>query len=1074
MYSFYGGRPGNSFVIVTTYKSVDDMIKEFKKGPEYTAVHYNEYVLINTPNKNDSDNGKIFRRGYDYKNDLGGAEQIGQIVGPAGPAPNLQVKSIGDIDDVQMPQGSVKKPAGNAEEPEQIGSWSISNNGLIPGKYSDENNNSVYNDTINWKSFTIRKSDNSESTAYVGLQIPYPVIEFETSLIEPYDQENKYKDTSDATRIDDGSHPFYEKWHIKIPEGIKGDSFENLYIEKDQNDGFDHLYYKIKKYDENKNGVSIEPVDLGAFNIIKDISINEEGTITISYTGHTQTVFENVIKSINDIQLNNETGNLTISYNHGNDTVLQGAIKRIDDISLSSNGIISVKYNTEEAAQEINPDNGIKWINQLQLTSDGDMLATYNQSIGKIFVQRIEDEETQTSYKESFYIPQNKISEYQARVAADTTGNIWIEETPIVKISTEKIKWITDMRVGDMGVLQVKYNTSDNWENLVDKDEKNISLKFVTNLNLDDEGHLIATYNKPLYYSYQTTDQQGNTIIGRVQVDNKESWEENPDNPELTAVDTEELSSAPLKWITNITQNNTDLIIQYNTKHKVDNETEDGLVGEDIYENDSNIFGNVFNIPTELKLEAGILKVHWREKTNSEADDYYQTLGDVDSVEDVALDSKGNLLFKFASGKGKTEYSKNEEEPKTNWQYIGTIAPGAYGFDSNSINFHDLYILGYLEGRDLHFNLSTSYLLPTTIQTIQINSADEIKYSEDNSLNQIIQSPIETNYIIESNISGFNFTFQNILDVAKENITPVNIYIKNLILGISIDKGGDPDVQIDWQARLEALETLAQKLNATLYPTDQDGNEINKIKNFQTQINDLDSRTTTTKNNLSTIQGYMGVLPSNSTFSATTYGGTTVLSSLAALKKPAKRILTLRNASNGDSKKKYYPNLTKNSMAKNEVGRYMHTPGFTETQQKNGKSWSDFQNQDYQQIILTGEDRLSQQQHGYILEWQQSSTTSQNDILNAQHMFFFIPKDFRATGWQGIAIPLIGARSSWGLKYIYIREKNITVYSKNTENKTETVSATQIHGHYNNNQEITYNGITFKNSAYALTAIYGV
>jgi len=74
MYSFYGGRPGNSFVIVTTYESVDDMIKNFEKGPEYTAVHYNEYVLINTPNKNDRDNGKIFRRGYDYKNKMGGAE----------------------------------------------------------------------------------------------------------------------------------------------------------------------------------------------------------------------------------------------------------------------------------------------------------------------------------------------------------------------------------------------------------------------------------------------------------------------------------------------------------------------------------------------------------------------------------------------------------------------------------------------------------------------------------------------------------------------------------------------------------------------------------------------------------------------------------------------------------------------------------------------------------------------------------------------------------------------------------------------------------------------------------------
>ena len=66
MYSFYGGRPGNSFIIVTTFRSVQDMIDAFKQGPNYTAVHYDEYVMINTVDKNDPDNGKIFRRGYNF------------------------------------------------------------------------------------------------------------------------------------------------------------------------------------------------------------------------------------------------------------------------------------------------------------------------------------------------------------------------------------------------------------------------------------------------------------------------------------------------------------------------------------------------------------------------------------------------------------------------------------------------------------------------------------------------------------------------------------------------------------------------------------------------------------------------------------------------------------------------------------------------------------------------------------------------------------------------------------------------------------------------------------------------
>jgi len=77
MDSFYGGRPGASFIITKTYSSVQDMINDFQKGADCTDVHFDEYVMI-TVDQNDiqnrNDNGKIFRRGYDYSNDSGGAE----------------------------------------------------------------------------------------------------------------------------------------------------------------------------------------------------------------------------------------------------------------------------------------------------------------------------------------------------------------------------------------------------------------------------------------------------------------------------------------------------------------------------------------------------------------------------------------------------------------------------------------------------------------------------------------------------------------------------------------------------------------------------------------------------------------------------------------------------------------------------------------------------------------------------------------------------------------------------------------------------------------------------------------
>ena len=90
--SFYGGRRGASFVLVKRYSSIQEMITAFKQGGDYKDVNYDEYVMIDTSNKNSVDNGKVYRRGYDYTNDLGGAEYIGQIQGPVGYAPHLNLE----------------------------------------------------------------------------------------------------------------------------------------------------------------------------------------------------------------------------------------------------------------------------------------------------------------------------------------------------------------------------------------------------------------------------------------------------------------------------------------------------------------------------------------------------------------------------------------------------------------------------------------------------------------------------------------------------------------------------------------------------------------------------------------------------------------------------------------------------------------------------------------------------------------------------------------------------------------------------------------------------------------------
>jgi hypothetical protein len=72
--SFYGGRRGASFIIAKSYESIAAMIADF--GTDNCSVGYDEYVMISPSNTNDTDNGKLYRRGYS-SNSLNGAIYIG-------------------------------------------------------------------------------------------------------------------------------------------------------------------------------------------------------------------------------------------------------------------------------------------------------------------------------------------------------------------------------------------------------------------------------------------------------------------------------------------------------------------------------------------------------------------------------------------------------------------------------------------------------------------------------------------------------------------------------------------------------------------------------------------------------------------------------------------------------------------------------------------------------------------------------------------------------------------------------------------------------------------------------------
>lgn len=200
--SFYGGRKGASFVIVNRYKTITEMINYFKQGSNYKTVNFDEYVIIDTENKNDKDNGKVYRRGYDYNNAQGGAEYIGQIVGASGPAPMVEGKKISEIENIVKTSGfDYRTSSGEFNATE----------GLVPGK----DVNGKYNDKIIYKACSVRDKNSLESSVYIGFSFPYTVIDFTAELTDM----TNINVNNIISRVDNKEHPYYEQWKIKVPIG---------------------------------------------------------------------------------------------------------------------------------------------------------------------------------------------------------------------------------------------------------------------------------------------------------------------------------------------------------------------------------------------------------------------------------------------------------------------------------------------------------------------------------------------------------------------------------------------------------------------------------------------------------------------------------------------------------------------------------------------------------------------------------------------------------------------------------------------------------------------------------------
>lgn len=496
--SFYGGRRGASFVIVHTFRAIsmstfenatgttaqayekvitaemaaqgitreqwykeNVMVEAFKQGGDYEIVGYDEYVLIDTIDKNHKDNGKIFRRGYDYTNSIGGAIYEGQIVGPAGPAPLL---NLGTEESVQERIDEAEKLEERLYRAGQ-GEYTESGKNLIPGKDGNK-----FNDKITWNYVSIRDINDRDTEVWMGFTFPYLVLEFDSVRTIPY-KNGTYTDMTKVTRTDDKAHPYYEKWRITIPDGVKGDALKNFRVYtpttnetmKDFNNtnqtliaGKEYLVYDYYNYDVKENGNPVT-LYLGVYNMIKDITVADNGTITISYTNANTLTKTKLLKWITKVELTNK-GVFTVTYNNDRTTNGQGqtystTLTWVKALAIAQDGTVTTTFNTDATSTATTK---LKWIEDITVANDGTITYKYNTKD----VAKTQSKQIKWLTGSSYNVSTGKLT------FTYNTG------------ATEQYdyKYIGDVTLSDAGVFLVKDNTGATLLNKTIKWPKDITL----------------------------------------------------------------------------------------------------------------------------------------------------------------------------------------------------------------------------------------------------------------------------------------------------------------------------------------------------------------------------------------------------------------------------------------------------------------------------------------------------------------------------------------------------------------------------------------------------------------------
>lgn len=413
--------------------TMDECLKDIN----YTDVWYGELCIIDTDNKMNPNNGKIYRRTLkqvDNKfvntEDTRYAEYIGQIVGPSGGVPRFDFgsldaereKAIGARATYENEEPCLDNSAweyaykdnnGNISSaiPQKIEDIAISDSGdsvniqMVPGKKSekDENDNdvTVYNDKIRYTWCNVRRTLDGKDTdawVYLGFEIPYTVFDVDVQK-ENYRYIGDYLiDNSTTPEIIDNDnlipnpnyHPFSKYYTFHIPRGTRGIGPEEIFIvtpeNKDDTLGSETILYDFDAIEYNQ-GTDTYSINLQKTKEFEDPNTEKTYWVAKWTLYNPENKLEPVIYQylgsykdidkieINTVQTDDNYGKVTVNYSNGE-------IKEIATLPLiknveydPSNGFITFKH---AGNYNITTTDAISYISKMQILNDGTIQYKFN------------------------------------------------------------------------------------------------------------------------------------------------------------------------------------------------------------------------------------------------------------------------------------------------------------------------------------------------------------------------------------------------------------------------------------------------------------------------------------------------------------------------------------------------------------------------------------------------------------------------------------------------------------------------------------------------------------------------